>query len=233
MERTVKVLKTSLTVLWFVLLFMAIALLIVNFLSITGYLNGESLLGVQSRLSFRYFFSFFILSVYNIFIFRRRPNSVDHLVLALCLSIVLMFDGFGNAYGLYSTKFVGIYYDRYMHLLLPYVAAVGAGFYYAYLKKEKKAIFGAAMFGALLVFQTTILFEVYEFYSDEYLGTNMVFGLHDTIGDIALDYIGCALAVATVYLVMVYVEPYKRLTGKSDANQPMLGLEEKTVAVKN
>jgi hypothetical protein len=170
---------------------------------------------LESRLSFRFFFSFFVLSFYTYYIFKKRANRIDHLIFANCLAITALFDGGGNALDLYSNKYQGIYYDKYMHLFLPFIVALGYSTFLAFSQNIDREMSVRAFLAVLVVFQMTVLFEAYEYLSDKYFGTDMVAGLDDTINDILLDYVGIMSAFLVVWIFVVkkrLLDNYKQYT---------------------
>lgn len=121
-------------------------------------------------------------------------------MLILCFLIAAFLDGAGNAFKLYGNRFLGLYYDRYMHLIIPFVLTVGVIFF---IKDRSSRYARDILLGALIVFQASVIFEVYEHYSDMYFDTRMVYGLNDTMRDVSLDYLGCLLAAAVLYFYLM------------------------------
>ncbi|WKZ30925.1 MAG: hypothetical protein QY318_03700 [Candidatus Dojkabacteria bacterium] len=174
--------------------------------------RGIDLLGIHSRLSVRYLILFATLSIYFVYVIRRKRDSLRHLILLFALLAIALLDGGGNALNLYTKTFVGIYYDGYMHFIIPFMASFAVGLFISQNDGQKGMAFGSILLGALLIFQMAVLFEIYEYYSDVYIGTDMVQGLHDTINDLLLDYLGCAAAVGALVI-------YSRLLERKAASK--------------
>lgn len=195
--------KIALATMWLVMFFFAMLMSTVYLLTATRSMHDfvSIDLGIDMRLSPRFLLLFVALSVFMARLYRARRTDTASLILAASLAFMLLIDGLGNALAMYESKWLGVQYDKYVHLLAPMATSFGLGYYF-YARRIKFGInngYLAIVLGVLLLFQFSVLFEIYEYFSDLYFGTDMVGGLSDTIIDITLNYIGCLISALILF----------------------------------
>lgn len=135
-------------------------------------------------------------------IFRPEKEDAAEIVLNFQATIAasLLMNGAGGL-GLYQLYQYGFEYDKLMHFLVPLLLTVnGSAFVSAWYRiKIEKALF----LSAILVIVGSLLWEVFEFLSDWYIGTQTLgfYGKEvtkDTIVDVIVNTIGVILGAAIV-----------------------------------
>ena len=140
------------------------------------------------------------------------PWIVDFFVtLSVFLHII------GITFNLYHIPSIGPWWDTMTHFFGSALIAMLAFFVVFtlnFVKKVKMSIPMIGFFTFVFALALGAIWEIMEFYSDQFLGTRSVIGIEDTIDDLVVDAVGGALAA---FLGMLYV----RRSSKKDLSKTL------------
>jgi len=192
-----------------VLLFHLVVLLLC-ILSIYGFLE-LSLIGTSDYVLAYVprIFLICILLLFCFFLFKRKEYYKDtyRTVALSLLSPIFFLDTLGNFYGWYDISSIlkVFWYDDITHFLNPIFVSLSL---YVYLSKIKKIEEEISLFLSILIsFSLSTLWEIYEYWSDRFINTDMVKGgLDDTMQDLTSGLFG----IVFFTVVMIIYQKRKR-----------------------
>ena len=129
--------------------------------------------------------SIFLLILLVIFIKRKLYKSFDKVFILFLFTSILMWDILGNFFGFYDVNgiFGLFWFDDVVHFITPALASIGI-FWYLYIFKDIRKNLSIIL-GSTIAFSFSVLWELYEYWSDILLNTGMVKdGIRDTMMDI-------------------------------------------------
>jgi hypothetical protein len=133
--------------------------------------------------------------------------DLNKVFILFLLTTILMWDILGNFFGFYDVNGIfGIFwFDDVVHLITPAFVSIGIVWYLYYFKRTKKNL--SIILGGTISFSLSVLWEVYEYWSDIIMNTGMVKdGITDTMTDITDGIVGIVLCI--IILDIVIKEPY-------------------------
>lgn len=152
------------------------------------------LVGPVLLLSPRYLYHKFWSKKYNL----RFLNTVESFALPLFILPSL------GSLGLYRTK---LEYDTFIHAVTPVFLAILIAFFLTYgkLNFSKKELLKIVIATFILTIFLGVLWEVFEWFADKFLGTGMLAGLAqavkiDTIMDLIADVVGSLVGSTLVFI---------------------------------
>lgn len=171
------------------------------------------------------FITFALLSIINRFKPWLTKKTILLVIFWLFLSVTL--DALGNIFGWYgiNESYGIIWYDNLTHTMGGINATSIMFIVWSDLVKKQRIKIPLRYKTALAFFSAFtigVFFEVYEYYSDVLIKTNMVGGVDDIITDIVYNTLGGAIAIFLLFVShfkggIIKHNPYKYLTTIEDA----------------
>ncbi len=205
----IRILKFSLTAQWLLLTFSIASITFMLLLEYFTTMNISEKVGLSLRLSTRFILAYIPLTFLYFKTLRSERNlSLGNLLVLNVILLAILIDGIGNAFGMYERQFLGIYFDKYVHFLIPFVLSVGLAYYHTEKNSDLEHKFLWLIYSFLIMCIASCLFEIYESLSDQFFGTNMVNSYSDTLYDIILDFFGI-ISGSLIVLFIVFSDRHK------------------------
>lgn len=146
-----------------------------------------------------------ILLLFCFFFFKRKEYYKDiyRTVSISLLSSVFFLDTLGNFYGWYDINSIlkVFWYDDITHFLNPIFISLSLYIYLSKIKKIEEKI--SFLLSILISFSLSTLWEIYEYWSDRLINTDMIKGgLEDTIQDLTLGLLGIVLFAVVMIICL-------------------------------
>ncbi len=140
--------------------------------------------------------SILLLILLVISIKKKLYMDFNKVFILFLLTTTLMWDILGNFFGFYDVNGIfGIFwFDDVVHLITPAFLSIGITWYLYYFKNIKKNL--SIILGGTISFSLSVLWELYEYWSDILFNTGMVKdGIRDTMMDLTDGLIGILLCM--------------------------------------
>lgn len=127
-----------------------------------------------------------LIIVMSLYFLRWRKKLAGIEVILFLGSLSILSDALGNLFGFYAiNEYYGVWwYDKFVHFINPMLLTIGIFFFLSKIvwKSAEKRIL--ILLSLTLMISIGSFWEIYEFFSDMLIGTSMVGGVEDSIGDL-------------------------------------------------
>jgi len=135
------------------------------------------------------FFTVLLLVFLVLFVVKKYYKSFNKVLVLFLLASPILLDSLGNFLAWYNElQILGLFqFDEIVHFVAPaFIVSAIAWYLYVEIGLEKGI---ALLLASMISFSLVGVWEVYEYWSDRYLGTKMVHGIDDTMIDISLGFL--------------------------------------------
>jgi len=182
---------------WFGFIFSCIVhfgLLLLCLLFSLGIVNPENfgitnyLLDYTGRLTTIVVINSLLLILY---VKKKYYKDLNRVLIVFLLNVIFFLDTLGNFWGWYDINgiFAVLWFDDFVHFVAPLLISIGIFRYFFTIKQYSKGI--SLVLASSISFGITVLWEIYEYWSDRLFSTQMLKGgIDDTMIDLSVGLLG-------------------------------------------
>ena len=182
---------------WFGFIFSCIVhfgLLLLCLLFSLGIVSPESLgitkylLDYTGRLTAIVVINSLLLTLY---LKKKYYKDLNRVLIVFLLNVIFFLDTLGNFWGWYDINgiFAVLWFDDFVHFVAPLLISIGIFRYFFNIKQYSKGI--SLVLASSISFGITVLWEIYEYWSDRLFSTQMLKGgIDDTMIDLSVGLLG-------------------------------------------
>lgn len=122
---------------------------------------------------------------------KKYYKDLNRVLIVFLLNVIFFLDTLGNFWGWYDINgiFAILWFDDFVHIVAPLLISIGIYRYLVNIKQYSKGI--SLVLASSISFGITVLWEIYEYWSDRLFSTQMLKGgIDDTMIDLSVGLLG-------------------------------------------